>query len=276
MFRNCAFFKYLGNKTLTFTDLLLTYNLKMRKAIYSSLVAAIMLVSVALGQSRQDVVYLKNGSILKGKVLTQADEPKQKIELQGGSVLVYDKSEIDRIEINVSQKHGTKRNVTVNGFYHNSYCGLLLGSEDYYPLVGAQFETINGYKFNSFTQIAVGVGINLFGNGNAPITPVFLQIGGDMLKNKSITPVYYIEGGYGFAPLQQSNGFTTYKGGNLFGIGTGLRFYSSAKVSFTVGLGYRYQKTQSTTKYDWWPNGEYIEIRDITYNRTSIKLGFSF
>ena len=67
-----------------------------------SLIVAIFLGWFALAsaqqQSMQDVVYLKNGSIIKGLVLEQVPDKSIKIQTRDGSILVYDMKEVEKIK----------------------------------------------------------------------------------------------------------------------------------------------------------------------------------
>lgn len=61
------------------------------------LVIAVLCLTFTLS-AQKATVYLKNGSVLKGKIIEEA-ESKTKISLKDGSVFAYDLAEIDRIEI---------------------------------------------------------------------------------------------------------------------------------------------------------------------------------
>ena len=61
------------------------------------IIIMLAIVSFAFGQERIDVVHLKNGDIVKGVIVENIPNDCVKIELQGGSILIYKYVEIDRL-----------------------------------------------------------------------------------------------------------------------------------------------------------------------------------
>ena len=59
--------------------------------------AAFILTSAAFAQDMQDVVYLKNGSIIRGLVIEQVPGKSLKIRTRDGSVFVYTMEEVEKI-----------------------------------------------------------------------------------------------------------------------------------------------------------------------------------
>jgi hypothetical protein len=62
-----------------------------------------------------DEVHLKNGSVLKCKIIEFKTEEKIKLEIQGGSVLVYNSSEIDKINRGIGAER--KDEISKGHFY---------------------------------------------------------------------------------------------------------------------------------------------------------------
>ena len=60
-------------------------------------IAAFVLISAAVAQEMQDVVYLKNGSIIRGIVIEQVPGKSLKIRTKDGSVFVYTMEEVEKI-----------------------------------------------------------------------------------------------------------------------------------------------------------------------------------
>ena len=69
----------------------------MSRYIIIMCVLGFALVSHASAQQYQDVVYLKNGSIIRGVIIEQIPNESLKIQTQGGSVFVFQMSEVVRI-----------------------------------------------------------------------------------------------------------------------------------------------------------------------------------
>ncbi|HLA68987.1 MAG TPA: hypothetical protein VJN65_04715 [Bacteroidota bacterium] len=68
-----------------------------RRLVFCCFIAAFVLISAAVAQEMQDVVYLKNGSIIRGLVIEQVPGKSLKIKTRDGSVFVYTMEEVEKI-----------------------------------------------------------------------------------------------------------------------------------------------------------------------------------
>ena len=66
---------------------------------------ALMISTMAFATMAQDVVYLKNGSMIKGSVIEMIPNQSIKVQTADGSLFVYQMNEVDRIE-----RDATKQN----------------------------------------------------------------------------------------------------------------------------------------------------------------------
>ena len=57
----------------------------------------ILLLGFTLGQEYVDVIYLKNGSVIKGVIIEQIPNKSLKIETADGSIFVYEIEQISKI-----------------------------------------------------------------------------------------------------------------------------------------------------------------------------------
>lgn len=69
----------------------------MKRIFILALVAVIGFAMPAAAQQYQEVVYLKNGSVIKGVVIEQIPGQSVKVQTQDGSIFVYEMSEVDKI-----------------------------------------------------------------------------------------------------------------------------------------------------------------------------------
>ena len=122
---------------------------------YLALLLFLMVTTVSIGQSKyQDVVYLKNGGIIRGTIIEQVPNKSIKIETVDKSVFVYQMDEIEKF---------TKEqlNVESSGLRNNSekrkgFIGLSLGASipvgvygEWFANTGLQINLINyGYLFS--------------------------------------------------------------------------------------------------------------------------------
>lgn len=69
----------------------------MFKKVLISMLIAVCTCGCLMAQSTRDVVYLKNGGVVKGTIIEQVPNQSLKIETSDGSVFVYQMSDIEKI-----------------------------------------------------------------------------------------------------------------------------------------------------------------------------------
>src|SRR5512133_887193 len=85
----------------------------------------VLIILPAHSQKSKDVLYLKNGSIIYGKLLEISGE-QYKMQTSDGSILIYPISEVDKFSNEKPFFEGRKS----NGFTLSLESGLLAGSQD--------------------------------------------------------------------------------------------------------------------------------------------------
>ena len=69
----------------------------MKRFFILALVALIGFAMPAAAQQYQEVVYLKNGSVIKGTVIEQTPGQSVKVQTQDGSVFFYTMDEVEKV-----------------------------------------------------------------------------------------------------------------------------------------------------------------------------------
>lgn len=226
-------------------------------------------------QYYEEVVYLKNGSVIRGDVLEQNEES-IKIEINGGTILVYKMSEIERIvkEEKILQFAGAPKNYIIKntGFYHSVTFGLLPGTGEFGNFAfGGSLHYVFGFQYKPILGAGVGIGADSYiYNEIRTLIPVYLEARGYFIK-KPFSPYYSVQAGYGFALVNEIWNMTSAKGGVMIHPRIGFRFPSRSNASFTTEIGYLYQKAEFT--FDDW-QGRYEE--KIDFKRISFRLGVLF
>lgn len=67
------------------------------RLVVTALLIAVVATSIVAQVTQRDVVYLKNGSVIKGAVLEQIPDKTVKIQTSDGSIFVFQMSEVERI-----------------------------------------------------------------------------------------------------------------------------------------------------------------------------------
>jgi hypothetical protein len=234
---------------------------------------ALMFVSVckAQAQKTQDVLFLQNGSEIRGERLPALDSATVRIRTTDGSIWVFTQSEVLKTE--VSELYKTKKQVkpTKSGYFNTTSLGVLAGSNSQNG-PAASLNMVNGYRISPHFSVGLGVGLESYEVGLAPI---FVE-GKYYLLNKPFSPFVAIQSGYG-VPLSNyklSNDKSANKGGVMLGATIGFRKYLTDQVGFIMNVGYRYQENHSEQDNWWW--GEATSMIRRYHHRMAFQVGFTF
>jgi hypothetical protein len=256
-----------------------------------------MLLSIAASaqDDREDVVYLKNGTIYHGVIIEQVPGESLKIEIAGGtvfSVQITDVAKIarekkpapplpppyrgDMYRDDFHREHFYHHPADSSHTFHYRNKGYFFQAQLLMEAVEGGARIVNGYKFNRFAYLGVGIGADiLFENTqrNADYAgvylPLYIYYGGDILKGR-ITPFYSLELGYSIRPGVNNNGNGSGfpgvpqsdpnavggKGGVMGGAGFGVKFRSRRKAYFSLSAHLDFQNSANYyTSYIYNPYG---------------------
>lgn len=242
---------------------------------YLLVVGLLAFCFTAEAQYYEEVIYLKNGSIIRGDVLEQTGE-QVKIEIEGGSILVYKMSEIKKIikeqkgvDFQVKEK---SYKIKDSGFYHAVVFGLLpgTGAEGSFAFGGSLHYTF-GKQFKPILGAGVGVGVDSYIYDEIrTIIPIYAEARGYFMK-KPFSPYYSLNAGYGFALINDTWNMTDAKGGIMLHPKIGFRFPSRSNATFITEFGFLYQEAEFT--FDGW-SGRYQD--NVSFKRFSMSFGVLF
>jgi hypothetical protein len=235
--------------------------------------------------------------VIYGTIKDRTD--KIKIQISGGSVLVYRTDEIDSIKEESMNKILRKdffstyyrkakgyRNITEVQFTYGPknepvYDNFL--ESDVYPYgdiddVGVSVHTINGYQVCPQFFIGVGVGMDRLLIYRQTFIPIYMRLQTELLKTR-ITPYLFGDIGYGFLVADQisnprEDGYSYYKriGGLYTTLGGGIHIYTKGPISYMIGLGYRRNYSEIKTD-DYYGNND---VYKNTYQRLVASWGLTF
>lgn len=218
----------------------------------------------------QDAVYLKNGSILYGKILEYTEGKEVKIEIIGHNVLVFPVSEVEKTAYKLMENANY---VPQKGIILGSSLSFLGGSNN---SLGFNFST--DYQFANRMSTGLGTGVEFF---TYQVLPVYAEFNYSVLKSR-LTPFFYAKAGYSFPLSKPTEEYWTspdYKGGILASAGMGIRKDFQNNFSLLFSLGYRYQKLRTVTQYNPWYYGQNIGesmTRIDHLKRINVSVGFLF
>ena len=221
--------------------------------------------SIAHGQQSREVsLHLKNGSVIRGRLL-EADGRYQ-LETYDKSIWVFQKEEVDTLiaekPVNPNIRYKQK------GFVHYTELGPLAMSNrasNGVTTSAFSFQTTNGYKFKQWIYTGLGIGADLY--AVQTFVPIVLSVRGDFTSKGSKIPFYFLEGGYGFNATSNDVDSVRFGGGATCSAGIGMKILFSGNTGFTIAAGYRFQRSSVT-------EGTREKLED--FNRLTLRAGFSF
>lgn len=220
-----------------------------------------------------DVVLLRDGSVLKGQILSYDYETEMQLKLATGATVVLAYSKIKTIR--QQQLNGRKNKPYAfkeKGFYNATDLLILAVDERTDDTPAAGLSTVFGYQFKRHIGAGLGLAVHNYSlGGNEMIYAIFGEARG-YLNKKNVSPFYSINAGYGFAASNQR--LVASKGGVYLSPSFGYRMGSSEHVNFTLSLGWNFQKAAFTYSRNNQLR-ETVEQR-IFYKRFYLKAGLLF
>ncbi|MCJ7448805.1 MAG: hypothetical protein MUO72_14045 [Bacteroidales bacterium] len=224
-------------------------------------------------QKKKDALYLKNGSIIYGKLI-EITENQYKIQASDGSLFIYPYSDVDKLVKESPLFAGRKE----DGLGIAIEAGFLAGAQNTQYAVPFSFNFMGSYTINTKGIISLGSGVEFLG---AAYTPLFFELK-YLLKDKKTSPFLFARGG-GLLHLGAEEGDPynnneydkkNYKGGLSCAFGTGI---SWAKEDFETYLSFAYRYALTSYVQKTYNNGTYYDYTyEDTYRRLEIKFGFRF
>jgi hypothetical protein len=243
---------------------------------------AMIAIHASAQNKKQDILYLKSGGIIYGTVKDRTD--KIKIQVSGGSTLIYRADEVDSIKQESMNKALRRdffstyyrkaigyRNITEVQFTYGPRGSYNSESDD----VGISVHSINGYQCTPQFFIGIGVGIDRLLTNRLTFIPIYVRFQSELLKNR-ITPYLFGDAGYAFWVADNGYDAANYRyhriGGYYMTLGGGVHIYSKGPLSYMIGAGYRlnYNETKSKTGN----NNDYTE--KYTYQRLVVSWALTF
>jgi hypothetical protein len=228
--------------------------------------AMLFVTLAAFGQDKVDVVYLKDGRVVKGSIIKPLDAEGVQIMTTESDVYTFSADEVLKVAREMYKHDNMKNKINVHdgeGFTNITTLGYGFGigdvgegrtamnnDEDYFAL-----HTINGYHITRSFSLGVGVGIEWY--GDYELVPLYA----DFRYYPSLTewaPFFYGDLGYGLGVLNDNT-----DGGLMAGVGGGIQRSINPNMALVASLGYRFQ-------------GNSIGTEDFNANFLQFSVGLKF
>lgn len=225
------------------------------------LILVVAALNVMAQTNYEDVVYLKNGSIIHGVIIEQVPNVSIKIK-SGPNVFFYKMEEIEKFtkeEVKKEDGGGGMKDYEFKkkGFVFNYELGFIdypSGGDD---LALLAIMLVHGYQFNPHFSLGLGAGAEISSKGAYNI-PVYADARVYFLKTRC-TPFFNFA--FGYNHFIGDNGYNgSQSNGFLINPAFGARFALNKKVGVTTTLGYKYD----AQFYDAWDGYELASLHAIT------------
>lgn len=246
----------------------------MRK-IYVVLLMCCCLAGVHAQQVLEEVVYTKNGSVVRGVITEMKPNESLKIETADGNVFVFPMREVEKItkepvwEVPRHPHHPSFRQpipYDVRGYRGFLEAGVAAGIGDY-ALTRLEVNTSHGYQFNPYLFVGGGLGIHYYFDVSDVLIPIFADCRVNVLPGR-ISP--YIDFKLGYS-VGVSDG--PYGAGLFLAPGIGARFELADRAhAIRAGLGFSMQQATAT----YYSSGYYYYQDHVMCNSILFKVGYEF
>jgi sRNA-binding regulator protein Hfq len=219
--------------------------------------------NISVSGNSQNVVYLKNGSVIRGTIIEQIPGKTISLKTKDDNIMVFYLDEIDRI--GVSPVSGGSRGL------RQGYKGILeldyaIGTGDW-KVDRLNLQFINGYQVNPYFSLGIGTGAHYYFDAEAVLIPVFADFRANFIDN-AVSPYLAFDIGYSFDATNDFKGL-----GMLLGIGVGATLKTSNSSAINIGIGYEMQKDKLYISNGYY---YYETSSSISYGAFCLKLGISF
>ena len=250
------------------------------------LLIALLVSQLLLAQrGKRDVVYLKNGSIVRGTIVLQDPGKLIKLKTADNSLWVFSNDQIDSITrpIRVHAPHKT-------GYFNLTELGVLAGNYANATKAPLSLLNISSWYFEKGFSTGLGVGIEFSNETYLPVVADFRYY----FRDEHPLPFLTLQAGYAFAlggsyaeTLRAVDDIRVYsnyyigpypnystaaiaaRGGFLINPAIGLQTRLNDNLALTFSAGYRWMRHHYSRSVDDYK-------LDIDFNRMSLKIGLLF
>ena len=195
-------------------------------------------------QNYQDVVYLKNGSIIRGTIIEQVPNVSLKIETADKSVMVYKMDEIEKISKELIQNVSGTSNKSSG--LKSGYLGILnVGygfgvGHDSKGIDFGKFDFINGYQFNPYFSLGFGTGLKFYfdESNTSLVIPLFADFRAHFI-DYMVSPYVAVGIGYTLEATPEFRGL-----GFMLNPSLGASIKISKRSALNIGVGYLMQRSE--------------------------------
>jgi hypothetical protein len=217
--------------------------------------------------NRRDIVYLKNGSIIKGDILEVIPNETIKIKTSDGNIFVFKVDEVERSgkdesarsEASVTEKKGPIKPDEERAPKSSGYLLMVrLGPNLHVSNTSSDFSVgiINAIQVNQYMSFGVGAEATTYTydknyNSSVMIFPIYADAR-FYIPKKDVQPMFSMQLGYSVVGNKKNgrdinNSYSEFEpdtgdGGFFYGVNAGMRLQATRKMAVIVDGGLSIQK----------------------------------
>ncbi len=222
---------------------------------------------IANAQTMQEVVYLKNGSVIRGIIIEQTPNVSLKVQTSDGSIFAYQMDEVEKItkEVMDTSHRNTMAGRTSSGGLKMGYRGFVdfgggIGVGDWGDgRVGVT--TSHGFQVCPYFFVGAGFGVNYHVDWEVVEIPIFLHLRSEFLNN-AISPFFDFKVGY--SPYDGQGAYVYPSVGCRIGV-------LGNKAGLSLSIGYEMQMLDMYVGYS-----RYWDEEKNPCGAIAFKLAFDF
>lgn len=213
---------------------------------------------------REDVIYFKNGAILRGEIIEINENISLKIETAGRNVMVVMMDEVLEIK---RERIPEQRNFRESGYMNLTGIDVLYGRQE----ISLRFHMVNGYQFT--TRLSAGIGFGFIPyNDPLNLMPLYLDTKFKLIEANT-TPFVFFKGGYSFSVLPDDDiSIEEHNGGLMINPGIGIQFDNNSGYGWYFQAGYNLDRSNFDQRR--WDNN--LVENSIEYRRFLFGFGLTF
>ena len=246
-------------------------------------------LSLFAQKRNQDVVYLKNGSVIWGTIVLEDDKKFIQLKTSDRSLWVFKYDQIDSIKHQENLDRPKKAKILLkNGYFNLTEMGVLAGNSANYKKNPFTLMNISSWKFPGNFSTGIGVGVEFFNETYLPVVADFRYF----IREHGPLPFVSMQAGYSIpmgGSYTQQNYYYGYdiavmpgiyptpaptvvdmsaRGGFLVNPSIGIQTQLNENLALVFSAGYRYMR------YNYGKHNNYK--LEVDYNRLSLKVGLLF
>jgi hypothetical protein len=234
----------------------------------------VILSNDALSQRKEDVIYLSNGTIIRGVVQKDSISNSIRILNHAGDTWVFDWSLVDSVKREKSFEYKAML-FNQSGFEFSMNAEFLIrsGNSAIGKAVIPGVDLVFGYRINPWVSAGTEIGMQFYELMEIPFSISFRA----RLSGRALSPLALLKAGYTLpAEKRKSDWEYEYEshGGFHSTIGIGIERILNDNASLLFSFSYHYQ----ALNYHLIPLQPYVRERDRTeaYSRVRLAVGYVF